>query len=120
MFPSLLITPLWLSYVFSFPFTHPFSALSEIVSFLSVVFPTYPLELPLEKSTFGLGSLKGVFRFYLVLDISLEYFRHVGIGIFDRMLFRFYLSFADMLLKVLEALVTRFTVFDSVFLLLSG
>lgn len=78
------------------------------------------MELPLEKSTFGLGSLKGVFRFYLVLDISLEYFRHVGIGIFDRMLFRFYLSFADMLLKALEALVTRFTVFDSVFLLLNG
>ena len=87
------------------------------------------MELLLEKSTFRLRVLLsvytlrvllGVFRFYLVLDISLECFRHVGIGIFDRMLFRCYLSFADMLLKVLEALVTTFTVFDSVFLLLSG
>ena len=88
--------------------------------FLFSILPPFLLELPLGKRAFGLASLKGVFGCSLVFDISLECFRHIGIGIFDRMLFCWYLSFTVVLLKVLEAFVTRFTVFDSVFLLLSG
>ena len=78
------------------------------------------MELPLGKKTFDLASLKGVFGYSLVLDISLEHFRYVGIGIFDRILFYWYLSFTILLLKALNALVTIFTIFDSAFLLLNG
>ena len=56
-----------------------------------------------------LFNLKGVFECSLVLDTSLECFRHVNIGILDCILFCWYLSFAVIFLKVLETFVTRFT-----------
>ena len=97
------------------------SSLLRIIS-NSIIFISYftiPVGITFRKEKV-LSSLKGFFGYSLVLDISLECFCHVGIGIFDCMLLFRYLLLTVVLIKLLKTLATCFAVCDSVFLLVSG